>query len=307
MPSIEEKVEEHYKSLLDSYGIRHYGKTERVNAAITEALKSADSKSGGSGNNYPDIQLSLQNSSRRDVPVMIEAKGARGKLEKLDAEGGIVGVTQYRNDTKTHKKGDPNYSTIQGYAVNGALHYGNAVLASRAYDEVIVIGINGSELDASGQVKDPECKAYYVSRRNDCVPKLIDPFDFAQLKDGNVDAFYKRLDLLSLTDKEREKLKRDREEALEESIKAIHQRIYDDSDVKNLLGTNEKLYLFCGLIMAGLTTEGVRPLEVSDFYGNDDADDNDGKLVLTRARSFLRKKGCSAQKVGAILRGEVSA
>ena len=301
MPSIEEKVEEHFKSLLDSLNIRHYGKTEPINAAITDALRSAESKSGGAGSNYPDIQLFLQNSSRRDIPVMIEAKGARNKLEKLDAEGGIVGITQYKNDTKAHKKGDPNYSVVQQYAVNGALHYGNAILANRAYDEVVVIGVNGSELDAAGQVKDPECRAYYVSRRNDCVPKLIDPFDFSQMKGQNIDAFFKRLDLLSLTGAEREKLKRDREESLEESIKAIHQRIYDDGDVKNLLGTNEKLYLFCGLIMAGLTTEGVRPLEAADFYSNDDGVDNDGELVLTRARSFLRKKGCSSQKVDMVL------
>ena len=301
MPSIEEKVEEHFKSLLDSLNIRHYGKTEPINAAITAALQSAESKSGGSGANYPDIQLFLQNATRRDIPVMVEAKGTRNKLEKLDSEGAVVGVTQYKNDTKAHKKGDPNYSAIQQYAVNGALHYGNAILASRAYDEVIVVGVNGSELDAGGQVKDPECRAYYVSRRNDCVPKLIDPFDFSQMRGQNVDAFFKRLDLLSLTDAEREKLKRDHEESLEESIKAIHQRIYDDGDVKNLLGTNEKLYLFCGLIMAGLTTEGVRPLEAADFYSNDDGVDNDGELVLTRARSFLRKKGCSPQKVDMVL------
>ncbi len=300
MPSIEEKVEEHFKSLLDSLNIRHYGKTEPINTAITDALQSAESKSGGSGANYPDIQLFLQNSTRRDIPVMVEAKGSRNKLEKLDSEGGVVGVTQYKNDTKAHKKGDPNYSAIQQYAVNGALHYGNAILASRAYDEVIVVGVNGSELE-DGQVKDPECRAYYVSRRNDCVPKLIDPFDFSQMKGQNVDAFFKRLDLLALTDAEREKLKRDREESLEESIKAIHQRIYDDGDVKNLLGTNDKLYLFCGLIMAGLTTEGVRPLEAADFHSNDDVDDNDGRLVLNRAKSFLRKKGCSSSKVDMVM------
>lgn len=53
MASIEEKVEEHYKKILDELGIRHYGKTESINRTITDALRSADSKSGGSGNNYP--------------------------------------------------------------------------------------------------------------------------------------------------------------------------------------------------------------------------------------------------------------
>ena len=298
MPSIEEKVEDHYKGLLkDKLGIKLYGKTEAINDSVADALAAAESKSGGSGKNYPDIQLFLQNSTRRDIPVMIEAKGTRGKLEKLDAEGGIVGITKYKNDTKAHKKGDLNYSAIQQFAVNGALHYGNAILASHAYDEVVIVGVNGSELDASGEVKDLECKAYYVSRRNDCVPKLIDPFDFSQMRPGNIEAFFKRLDLLSLTDAERERLKRDREEALEESIKAIHQRIYDDGDMKNLLGTNEKLYLFCGLIMAGLATEGVPLLSASDFASADNARINDGTKVLDRVKAFLDAKGCTPQKV----------
>ena len=48
MASIEEKVEEHFKALFDEYGIRHFGKTEKINDSISAALKEADSKSGGS-------------------------------------------------------------------------------------------------------------------------------------------------------------------------------------------------------------------------------------------------------------------
>lgn len=29
MPSVEKKVEEQYKSLLNNFGVRHYGKTEK--------------------------------------------------------------------------------------------------------------------------------------------------------------------------------------------------------------------------------------------------------------------------------------
>lgn len=39
MASIEEKVEEHYKKILDELGIRHYGKTESINRTITDALR----------------------------------------------------------------------------------------------------------------------------------------------------------------------------------------------------------------------------------------------------------------------------
>lgn len=39
MASIEEKVEEQYKGMLDALGVRHYGKTEKINSAISNALK----------------------------------------------------------------------------------------------------------------------------------------------------------------------------------------------------------------------------------------------------------------------------
>lgn len=286
MASAEEKVEEFYKAQLDELNIRHYGKTEEINSSITKALKEADSKSGGSGNNYPDIQLLLQNSTRRDIPVMIEAKGTKNKLEKLSKDGDIELISKGKNP----------YSVVQQYAVNGALHYGLAILDEATYSEVIIIGINGWELN-DGWVANPEHKAYYVSQKNGKVPKEIPDFEFSQMKSENIDSLYHMLDRLLLTDKELEKLKRDKEELLEQSIKNIHQRIYDDATIKNLLSTNDKLYFFCGLIMAGLTTEGVKPLEVTDFYSNDDGFDNDGNKILNRTKSFLQKKKCPSDKI----------
>ena len=54
---------------------------------------------------------------------------------KLDKNGEIVGVTSWPSDGKvgkdgqpTHLKGDPNYSTVKDFAVNGAMHYGTALL-----------------------------------------------------------------------------------------------------------------------------------------------------------------------------------
>lgn len=286
MASVEEKVEEYYKVQLDKLHIRHYGKTEEINSSITKALKEADSKSGGSGNNYPDIQLLLQNSTRRDIPVMIEAKGTKNKLEKLSKDGNIELKSTGKN---------PN-SVVQKYAVNGALHYGLAILDEGTYNEVIIIGINGTKLKDS-VLSDPEIKAYYVAQKNGKIPKEINNFDFSQMKNENLDSFYSVIDRLLLNDKELEQLKRDKEELLEQSIKDIHQRIYEDATIKNLLSTNDKLYFFCGLIMAGLTTEGVKPLEATDFYGNDDQCDNDGTKIINRTNSFLQKKKCPSDKV----------
>ena len=308
MPSIEEKVEEYYKKILDKNNIRHYGKTEKISDTITSALSTAESKSGGSGNNYPDIQMLLENSSSRRIPVMVEAKGNKNKLEKLDKTGEIVGVEIYKTDGKIgkdglpiHKAGDKNYAAIRGYAVNGALHYGLAVLNSGAYNEVIVIGINGTTLDESGSVTDAASKAYYISKKNNFVPKHIKELDeennWSLMSADGIKKLFEILDKLNFTEEEEESLRKRAEETLESKIKSIHQSLYDDKRLKTLLSTNEKLYLFCGLIMAGLSTEGVLPLEMAAFTSNDDTYDNDSSLITRRIRSFLKKKKCSDEKI----------
>lgn len=303
MASVEEKVEEKYKKILSSLDVRHYGKTEEINPSITAALKQADSKSGGNGKNYPDIQLLLDNKHGRRIPVMMEAKGNKGKLEKLNKDGEIIGITYFEKDSGTHKAGDPNYSAVQQYAVNGALHYGSAILDGGDYTEVIIVGLNGSQLDKNGDVVDAEFKAYYVSEKNNRVPKLIKRLDayMKLFKQMNIDKLYKELDTLNLSDEEREKIRSKAEATLEERVKGIHQSLYDDKNLKTALGTNEKLYLFCGLIMAGLSVEGVAPLNVSDFTGNDDDEDNDGTKILTRIKSFLKKRKCSDDKIDMIV------
>lgn len=289
MASIEEKVEEYCKAELDRLHIRHYGKNEKINEAISNALKNADSKSGGSGNNYPDVQLLLQNDHRRDIPVMIETKGSKGKLEKLTKDGDIEMVSNGKNAN----------NAVQQYAVNGALHYGKAILNEGTYKEVIIIGVNGTTL-RDGVVSDPEIKAYYVASKNDSVPKELIDFSFVQMKESNIDSLFAALDEISLTDAEKEKLKRDKEELLEQSIKDIHQKIYDDNDIKNLMTTNEKLYFFCGLIMAGLKTEGLRPLEVDNLFSNNDEINNDGTEIVNRVRSFMNKKHSDKTKVAMV-------
>lgn len=310
MSSIEEKVEEHYKRLLDNLGIRHYGKTEKINDIIEKSLKNGVSKSGGSGMNYPDIKLFLENNSSRRIPVMIEVKGQKGKLEKLDKYSNIIGITYREKNGKlkedgtfTYKKGDPNYSIIKDYAVNGAMHYGKLILDEGTYNEVIIIGINGQNIDKNGKVINPECKVYYISKRNNYIPKNIKQItesDWSLFKQENLDKLFSILDKLNLTNEEIEELKKKTESTLEEKIKNIHQMLYENTQLKTALTTNEKLYLFCGLIMSGLTTNGVKPLEAIDLRGNDNEKNNDGIVILNNIESFLYAKSCSNEKVDMI-------
>jgi type I restriction enzyme M protein len=302
--SVEEKVEEYYKDQLDRLGIRHFGKTEEINSEITTALKETSSKSGGAGNNYPDIQLFLEDNHSRRIPVMIEAKGSKNKLESLDKNGKIIQVTPFGSDSKPgaknpHKKGDPNYSKIQMYAVNGALHYGNAILKNSDYNEVIIIGVNGTTLDQNGKLTDPEQKAYYISKRNNYLPKHIKELDksWELMKASNLTHFFEILDNLNLTEAEFEQLKEKTEDELESKIKEIHQTLYDDKSIQNLLTTNEKLYVFTGLIMAGLHTEGVTQLLPEELKGNTTPNSNDGQKIINQISDFLSARNAEENKV----------
>ena len=290
MASIEEKVEERYKGVLDDMKVRHFGKTEKMNDLIEKALRESVSKSGNDGGNYPDIRLMLGNHFGRHMPVMIEAKGSKNKLEKLTKDGDIELVSNGKNPR----------SAITNFAVNGAVHYGLAVLDGGDYDEVIVAGINGTTLDAEGHVMDSECKAYYISEKNKRVPKLIERItasDWSLFKAENADVLFDICDKMNLTDQELETLTRKTEETLEERIKAIHQSIYDDVQIKTALSTNDKLYLFCGLIMAGLKATGTKPLDAADLTGNDNERNNDGIKLLNQIEAFLYAKNCSDEKV----------
>lgn len=143
MTSIEEQIEDIAKKQLDDIQIKYFTKTEEINSEIDNALKKSPSKSGGMGNNYPDIKLFLQTKTGRKIPVMIEVKGTKGVLIKQNEDGEIE---NYKKD------GTVNYINIQKYAVNGAIHYAKAILDyTESYSEVIAIGINGYK-DATKEI-----------------------------------------------------------------------------------------------------------------------------------------------------------
>lgn len=131
--SIEEQIEDWGKKQLGK--TKYFTKTESINTEIETALKTAPSKTGGTGVNYPDIKLFIETKSMRKIPIMIEVKGRKGNLIKLNSDGEI---------DNNKKDGSPNYTNINKYAVNGAVHYANAIIKhTKSYKEVVAIGLNG--------------------------------------------------------------------------------------------------------------------------------------------------------------------
>ena len=151
--SIEEQVEDWCKQQFK--GQKYYTKTEAVNAEIASALEKAPSKQGGTGKNFPDLKCLLTADDGKRIPVMIEVKGRKGDLIKASESGEVDNF---------NKKGEPNYQNIAKYAVNGAVHYANALLHYTDYEDIISIGVTGYK-NESGKLQH-EIGVYYVSGKN---------------------------------------------------------------------------------------------------------------------------------------------
>lgn len=280
--SIEEKVEDWCKRQLSA--IRYYTKTEEINPEIGNALRKAPSKNGGDGRNYPDIQCFIDTPQIERIPVMIEVKGRKGDLIKSDDHGEIL---------NTNTKGEPLYSNIAKYAVNGAIHYAKAILDyTESYDKIIAIGVNGYNL-TDGTIK-YEIGAYYMSKNNLFVPKKIAEYtDLSFLLPQNIEQLLDNIANLSLTEEEIEAKKLQLEDDIERKLKEINQRLHDEQDI--VVGSRVKL--IAGLVMAGLGVKGkVSPLKVDDLRGELGSQINDGAIIMSRVSEYLQAKELPSEK-----------
>ncbi|MDY6083398.1 MAG: VRR-NUC domain-containing protein [Actinomycetaceae bacterium] len=139
--SVEPNVADTVNGWLRAYGLDYKLEQESLNDEIDSALSEYYSKNGGAGGNRPDAKLLLQDSRTNYWPVLIEYKGYKDKLEKLDSAGHVDNI---RKDQR------PNFTNINGYAVNGAVHYANALLHYTSYTNVIAIGVTGYKTPGGG-------------------------------------------------------------------------------------------------------------------------------------------------------------
>lgn len=289
--SVEEKVEEWAKRLLDAGGVHHYAKNEAINPEIGAALKSAASKSGGKGGNLPDIQVFIETKRGRKFPVFIEAKGRMGDLGRRDANGGLI----VSNRTA---KGDVDYKRVNQFAINGAVHYAEAVVRStKSYKEALAIGVNGWQ-DASGSLT-TELAVYYVSQGNLCVPKKIDDYaDLSFLKKTHLEELIEKIDELELTETEKEEKTREIENAIEIKLKALNQQMED----KLAISVDMRVALVSGMIMAGLGVEDrVAALDIADLKGDKGERSHDGVIIHNKIASFLDARDLPSGKKDMIL------
>ena len=107
--SVEPMVADLVNGWLKSYGLDYKLEQETLNSEIDKALNEYSSKSGGTGGNRPDAKLLLQDKHTDYWPILIEYKGYKDKLEKLDKEG------QVDNRKANNEPNYINFSTLLLY------------------------------------------------------------------------------------------------------------------------------------------------------------------------------------------------
>lgn len=285
--SVEPRVEKIVTDWLDKYKIQYWLKSESINSEIDTALKDALSKLGGAGGNIPDIKCFIDYKGR-PIPVMIEAKGYKSSLEKLNDMGEVDNYT---------KKNLPNHQNINKYAVNGAVHYATAIVTgTSSYKEVIAIGITGWK---DSKKIETALKVYYVSDENYNVPKQVDEYkDLSFLSADELDDFIEKIDSLYLTEEEREKLTQKLEAQIETNLKNLNQEMRDTYSISEAY----RVKLISGMIIAGLgvVENGktiVSPLEIDELRSKEDTRSHDGVIIMNTISSYLDSKDIPSEKV----------
>ena len=115
----------------------------------------------------------------------------------------------------------------------------------------------------------------------------------------NIDILFEKLDKLNLTEEEYEIIVAEAEANLDTKIHRIHQKIYDDKAIA--LGVSDKMYLFCGLIMAGLPAKDLDELEIEDLRSSPNEMKSDGHQIITQIEAYLDCRKCPDDKKKLIL------
>ena len=288
--SVEPNVADLVNGWLKSYGLDYKLEQESLNPQIDKALEEYYSKNGGSGGNRPDAKLLLRDANLVDWPILIEYKGYKDRLVKFDSSGQIANRTA---------KNEPDFKNINSYAVNGAVHYANALLHYTDYTDVIAIGVTGWK-DASDMLCH-EIGVYLVSKSNFGTGQKVDDYtDLSFLRKKNFGAFVAKVKSLSLTQGELERLKEQRDREIGASLVRLNNDIYQN---EKGLSESDRVHLVAASIIATIGIPGkVATLEKSELKSSTEDGNRDGDIVLRKIDAFLKEKNLPRDKKDLIVR-----
>ena len=296
--SVEPNIADLANGWLKSYKLDYKLEQESIgNSEIDKALENYESKQGGNGGNRPDAKLLLSDKYNRLYPVLIEYKGYKDKLIKLDSNGRIA---------NKKANGEPDFANIKSYAVNGAVHYANAILHYTTFEDVISIGITGYK-DSSGTLQH-EIGVYFVSKSNYGTGQDIGKYtDLSFLKEENFNDFIQTVKNLKLSPEELGKIKEQRDQEISASLVKLNNDIYQN---EKGLGENDRVYLVAASIIATLgiidkdnpNRYKITPLEKDELKSSQEEGSRDGDIILRKIKNFLNEKSIPQDKKDLIVR-----
>lgn len=296
--SVEPNIADLANGWLKSYKLDYKLEQESIgNSEIDKALENYESKQGGNGGNRPDAKLLLSDKYNRLYPVLIEYKGYKDKLVKLDSNGRIA---------NKKANGEPDFANIKSYAVNGAVHYANAILHYTTFEDVISIGITGYK-DSSGTLRH-EIGVYFVSKGNYGTGQEIGKYtDLSFLKEENFNDFIQTVKNLKLSPEELGKIKERRDQEISASLVKLNNDIYQN---EKGLGENDRVYLVAASIIATLgiidkdnpNRYKITPLEKDELKSLQEEGSRDGDIILRKIKNFLNEKSIPQDKKDLIVR-----
>ncbi|MBU1669343.1 SAM-dependent methyltransferase [bacterium] len=287
--SIEPNIADLANGWLKSYGLDYKLEQENLNSEIDKALKEYESKGGGKGGNRPDAKLLIKDKNLNYYPILIEYKGTKGKLEKLKN-------TQVDNKTA---KNELNYKNIKEYAVNGSVHYANALLHHTGYTDIIAIGMTGYK-DVTEKII-YEIGVYIVSKDNLGIGQKVDDFsDFSFLSPKNFDTFIEKVKTIHLSQEELDEIKAQKEKEIDASLVKLNNDIYKE---EKGLSEKDRVYLVASSIIATIGIPNKVPvLEKDDLKSQEYIGGRDGDIILGRIKAFLSEKKIPDEKKSLIIR-----
>lgn len=288
--SVEPQIADLANGWLKQYKLDYRLEQQSLNSDIDNALNEYYSKQGGVGGNRPDCKLLLPDKYGNKWPILIEYKGYKDKLVKLDADGQVA---------NRNAKGLPDFKNINAFAVNGAVHYANALLHYTAYTDIIAIGVSGY-IDATGKLRH-EIGVYYVSKSNFGTGQRVGDYtDLSFLAQKHFNAFIEKVKELSLSPEEIENIKQRREQEINISLVRLNNDIYQN---EKGLSENDRVYLVAASIMATLGIPGkVRPLEKNELISSEEENNRDGDIIVRKIKNFLSEKHLPKNKRELIVR-----
>lgn len=263
---------------------------ESVDPQIDETLKNNPSKLGGVGGGRPDYTMIIDNGDKM-IPVFIEYKGTKGKLEKLDKQELVV--LRDVNQEFDYK------SAISKYAVNGASYYAMNALKGTGYAEALAIGVNGTK-DSTGAVS-YEIKCYVLNQKDPELPLFLGSytdFDFLKNSAKEKNYLFQKVADVQLDPKELEqRLIRD-DAKIEAVLQELNQKIHDEQQII----PSQRINIVAGSLMAAVGVQDkqgdwkITRLNPSELTGSTEEGNTDGEKILTKVRNFLKERSLPVQK-----------